>query len=149
MRASSPVMSIPNSTTSSVWSSNGSDSVASGERRCPFTNVPLDDLTSLIKTWHAVASPPPPPVDDDDELPPPGALGTAQISACILESTLESKKPLRSPGTVFWFVWRPILMRVPGGVSAICLGTNVSFRGVITSVGNGDGCCCCCAGGAA
>lgn len=38
---------------SSDFSSNGSDSTPSGERRSPLTNVPFEDLTSLMKICSA------------------------------------------------------------------------------------------------
>lgn len=50
---SSPTMSIPNSTWSSDLSSYGSLSSPSDDSRSPFTNVPFDDLTSLIQIWRA------------------------------------------------------------------------------------------------
>ena len=48
---SSVRISIPKSTTSSLCSSNGSDSCDSGERRVPLIKVPFEDLISLMYTF--------------------------------------------------------------------------------------------------
>lgn len=101
-------MSIPSSKVSCSRTSCGSESLFSGDSRCPLTKVPLDDLTSRIHILPA---------------------RSAHTSACALDSTLESKYPLTGVGTVLAFVCRPTFS-IPGWKGTlICFRSNVPFKG--------------------
>lgn len=124
---------------SSVWSSKTSDSVDSGERRSPLIKVPLDDLTSLIKTCRTCVSP-----STSAWRRVTGARLTFpssdQTSACARLSTLLSKYPLVAFGTVLALICLPILTRPPPPPlvvwsSEICFGTKVPLSGVRCNAG--------------
>lgn len=77
-----------------------------------LTKVPLEDFTSLIMTCP---------------------LRSAQISACALDSTFESKYPFRGVGTVFAFVCRPIFSTSGAYGTAMCFLSNVPVIGSKTN----------------
>jgi hypothetical protein len=100
---------MPSSSMSCSRSSCGSESLFSCDNRCPFTKVPLDDLTSRIHI-----------------LP----LRSAQTSACCRDRTLESKYPLRGVGIVLLLVCRPMRRTSGKKGTVMVLRSKVPFMGI-------------------
>jgi hypothetical protein len=81
----------------------------------PFMKVPLDDLTSLIQTFQFICIVNRKnsficKLDELGNVTKPTCPFSNQISACVLERTLESKIPFVASGGFLALTLRPILM---------------------------------------